>query len=139
MTHQHDIWTYNTQGYLVRLHKAKRRATYMPDQQCPVPMDKLEEYRRIIARKHDGTTEDFEEKLHSLEHSQQKRMLHTAWKGEMWFKVKKNARPPKPDSNTDTIKPSTPSARPATTGTRTREEEIHSEEASEARRDGSKQ
>ena len=76
----------------MRLHKAKRRATYMPDQQCPVPMDKLEEYRRIIARKHDGTTEDFEEKLHSLEHSQQKRMLHTAWKGEMWFKVKKNAR-----------------------------------------------
>ena len=105
VTHQHDIWTYNSQGYLVRLHKAKRRATYMPDQQCPVPMDKLEDYRRTIAHKHDGTTEDFEEKLHSLEHTQQKRMLNTAWKGETWFKVKQNARPPKPPITT-----------PATTG-----------------------
>ena len=105
VTHQHDIWTYNSQGYLVRLHKAKRRATYMPDQQCPVPMDKLEDYRRTIAHKHDGTTEDFEEKLHSLEHSQQKRMLNAAWKGETWFKVKQNARPPKPPITT-----------PATTG-----------------------
>ena len=49
-------------------------------------MDKLEDDRRTIAHKHDGTTEDFEEKLHSPEHSQQKRMLNTAWKGETWFK-----------------------------------------------------
>ena len=97
---QHDIWTYNSQGYLVRLHKAKRRATYMPDQQCPVPMDKLEDYRRTIAHKHDDTTEDFEEKLHSLEYKQQKRMLNTAWKGETWFKAKKNARPPRPPTTT---------------------------------------
>jgi hypothetical protein len=94
--------TYSSQGHLVRLHKAKRRATYMPDQQCPVPMDKLEDYRRTIAHKHDGTTEDFEEKLHSLEHNQQKRMLNTAWKGETWFKAKKNARPPKPPIATPT-------------------------------------
>ena len=86
MTHQHDIWTYNNQGYLVRLHKAKRKATYTPDQKCPVPMDKLEDDRRTIAHKHDGTAENFEEKLHSPEHSQQKRMLNTAWKGETWFK-----------------------------------------------------
>ena len=57
-------------------------------------MDKLEDYRRTIAHKHDGT-EDFEEKLHSPEHSQQKRLLNTAWKGETWFKVKKDARPPR--------------------------------------------
>ena len=102
VTHQHDIWTYNSQGYLVRLHKAKRRATYMSDQQCPVPMDKLEGYRRTIAHKHDGTTEDFAEKLRSLEHSQQKRVLSTAWKGETCFKAKKNARPPKPPTATPT-------------------------------------
>ena len=76
---------------MVRLHKAKRRATYMPDQQCPVPMDKLEGYRKKA-----------EEKLHSLEHSQQKRMLNTSWKGETWFKVKKNVRPPKPPIATPT-------------------------------------
>ena len=72
----------------------------MPDQQCPVPMDKPEDYRRTIAHKHDGTTEDFEEKLHSLDHSQQKRMLNTAWKGETWFKVKKDSRPPRPPITT---------------------------------------
>ena len=37
-----------------------------------------------------------------LEHSQQKRMLSTAWKGETCFKVKKNARPPKPPTATPT-------------------------------------
>ena len=58
------------------------------------------DYRRKIAYKHDGTTEDFEEKLHSLEHSQQKRMLNTAWKGETWFKVKKDARAPRPPITT---------------------------------------
>ena len=68
----------------------------MPDQQCPVPMDKLEDYRRTIAHKHDGTTEDFVEQLHSLDHSKQKRKLNTAWKGETWFRVKPNIRPPKP-------------------------------------------
>ena len=102
VTHQHDIWACNSQGYLVRLHKAKRRAIYIPDQQCPVPMDKLQDYRRMIAHKHDGTTEDFEEKLHSLEHSQQKRMLNTAGRGETWFKVKEDARPPKPPTATPT-------------------------------------
>ena len=61
----------------------------MPDQQCPVPMDKLGDYRRTKAHKHDGTTEDFEEKLHSLEHSQQKRMLNTAWKCETWFRPRR--------------------------------------------------
>ena len=105
MTHQHDLWTYNSQGYLARLHIAKRRATYMPDQRCPVPMDNLADYRRTMAHKHDGITEDFEEKLRSLEHSQQKRLMNTAWKGETWFKVKQNARPPKPPIST-----------PATTG-----------------------
>jgi hypothetical protein len=59
-------------------------------------MDKLEDYRRTIAHKHDGTTEDLVEQLHSLDHSKQKRKLNTAWKGETWFKVKPNIRPPKP-------------------------------------------
>lgn len=70
----------------------------MPDEQCP--MDKLEDCMRTVAHKQDGTTEDFEEKLHSLEYKQQKRMLNTAWKRETWFKVKKNARPPRPPITT---------------------------------------
>ena len=80
----------------MRLHKANRRATYMPNQQCPAPMDKLEDDRGTITHKHDGTTEDFVEQLHSLDNSKHKRKLNTAWKGEAWFKVKQNTRPPKP-------------------------------------------
>ena len=72
----------------------------MPDQQFPVQMDKLEDYRRTVAHKQDGTTEDFEEKLHGLEYKQQKKMPNTAWKRETWFKVKKNARPPRPPITT---------------------------------------
>ena len=68
----------------------------MPDQTCPVPTNKLEDYRRKIAHKDTGTTEDFEEAPHNLDHSQQKKMLDTAWKGETWFKVKANAKPPRP-------------------------------------------
>ena len=49
VTHNNDIWIYNSQGFLVRLHKRQRQATYVPDKQCPVPMDKLQDYRRTIA------------------------------------------------------------------------------------------
>ena len=114
---------------MVRLHKAKRRATYMPDQQCPVPMDKLEGYRKKA-----------EEKLHSLEHSQQKRMLNTSWKGETWFKVKKNVRPPKPPIATPTTpNKAVPAPNQQQQETSATEEEIHTKEAREVRGDGNKQ
>ena len=100
VTHQHGIWTYNSQGFLVRIHKARRKATFMPDKGCPVPMDKLENYRRTIANKEDGTKEDFEETLHTLEPDKQKRLLNSTWKGETWFKVKQGVRPPRPPVTT---------------------------------------
>ena len=97
VTHNNDIWMYNNQGFLVRLHRRQRKAVYMPDQHCPVPMDQLENYRRTIARKADGSTEDFEEQLHDLQQGQTKRpLLGPAWTGETWFKVKKDTKPPKP-------------------------------------------
>ena len=68
----------------------------MPDHQRPVPLDKLEDYRRTVAHKHDATKEDFVEQLQSLDHSKLKTKLNTAWKGETWFRVKPNTRPPKP-------------------------------------------
>ena len=97
VTHNNDIWIYNSQGFLVRLHKRQRQATYVPDKQCPVPMDKLEDYRRTIAQRRDGTTEDFEEQLHSLQPTQARRTLDgQSWTGETWFKVKPDFKPPKP-------------------------------------------
>ena len=97
VTHNNDVWIYNSQGFLVRLHKRQRQTTYVPDKQCPVPMDKLEDYRRTIAQRRDGTTEDFEEQLHSLQPTQARRTLDgQPWTGETWFKVKPDFKPPKP-------------------------------------------
>ena len=60
-------------------------------------MDKLEDYRRTIAQRRDGTTEDFEERLHSLLPTQARRTLDgQPWTGETWFKVKPGFKPPKP-------------------------------------------
>ena len=75
VTYNNDIWVYNSQGFLVRLHKRQRQATYIPDKHCPFPLDKLEDYRRTIAQRRDGTTEDFEEQLHSLQHKQEEHWM----------------------------------------------------------------
>ena len=97
VTHNNDVWMYNSQGFLVRLHKRQRQTTYIPDKQCPVPMDKLEDYRRTIAHRRDGTTEDFEEQLHSLQPTQARMTLDgQPWTGETWFKVKPDFKPPRP-------------------------------------------
>ena len=45
----------------------------------------------------DGTTEDFEEQLHSLLPTQARRTLDgQPWTGETWFKVKPDFNPPRP-------------------------------------------
>eukprot|EP00435_Cladocopium_sp_Y103_P041886 s2323_g11.t1 len=97
VTHNNDIWMYNSQGYLVRVHKRQRRALYTPDQQCPVPEDKLENYRRTIVHKADGTTEDIVEQYKDLTKPMKGRRLPgSTWSGETWFQVKPNIKPPPP-------------------------------------------
>ena len=92
----------------------------MPDQHCPVPMEQLENYRRTIARKADGSTEDFEEQLHDLQQGQTKRPLSgPAWTGETWFKVKKDIKPPKPRPPSTTTLTTSPGILPSTTPTPT--------------------
>ncbi len=60
-------------------------------------MDKLEDYRKTIAYRKDGTTEDFEEQLRSLQPTQARRTLDgQPWTGETWFKVKPDFKPPRP-------------------------------------------
>ena len=97
VTHNNVIWIYNSQGFLVRLHKRQRQATYIPDKQGPVPVEKLEGYWRTIAQRTDGTTEDFEEQLHSLQPTQARRTLDgQPWTRETWFKVKPGFKSPRP-------------------------------------------
>ncbi len=74
-----------------------------------VPVDKLEDYRRTIAQRRDGTTEDFEEQLHSLLPTQARRTLDgRPWTGETWFKVKPHFKPPKPAIAKQTSAPTDP-------------------------------
>ena len=84
-------------------YKSQPQETNVPDKQCPVPLNKLEDYRRTIAQRRHGTTEDFEEQLHSLLPAQARRTLDgQAWTGETWFKVKPDFKPPKPAIPTST-------------------------------------
>ena len=97
VTHNIAIWAYkfSTHIFFVRLlHKRERQATYIPDKQCPVPMDKLEDYRRTKAQGRDGTTEG---QLHSWMPTQARRTLDgQPWTGETWFKVKPGFEPSRP-------------------------------------------
>ena len=41
-----DLWTYNDDGYLVRVHKRARKALFTPDANtCPVPLDNLDNFQ----------------------------------------------------------------------------------------------
>ena len=51
-----DFWTYNNEGYLVRVHKTRRKALFLPYKTCPIPVDKLENYRRTIVRRPNKVT-----------------------------------------------------------------------------------
>ena len=94
----------------MRAHKRTRKALYTPDTQCPVPEEQLDNYRRTIAYKPDGTLEDFEDKYKDLPQQQKnKRRPGPAWSGETWFKVKETTRPPAPPL------PKAPAAVPAPT------------------------
>ena len=99
---RNDTWTFNTQGFLVRTHRTTRKALFVPDSRCPIPTDRLENYRRTIVYRQNGNNEDFEGKYQDLNKSQQKRVLQgPTWTGETWFRVKKGTilpgnRPPQP-------------------------------------------
>ena len=104
-----DYWTFNSQGFLVRIHKRQRKALFTPDRTSPVPLEQLENYRRTIINRADGNNEDLTEQYFDLNHRQQKRVLAcTVWTGETWFKVKPNT--PKP--NASTARPATAQATP---------------------------
>ena len=85
-----DYWAYNNEGYLVRCHRNKRKALFVPQLNCPVPLEQLANYWRTIIRRQDGNNEDFTEQFLTMEKNKQKRVLQgQAWTGESWFRVNK--------------------------------------------------
>ena len=87
---RNDTWTFNSQGFLVRTHRTTRKALFVPDSRCPIPTERLENYRRTIVHRQNGNNEDFEDKYQDLNKSQQNRVLQgQTWTGETWFRVKR--------------------------------------------------
>jgi len=85
-----DYWACNNEGYLVRCHRNKRKALFVPQLNCPVPLEQSANYRRTIIRRPDGNNEDFTEQFQTMEKNKQKRVLQgQAWTGESWFRVNK--------------------------------------------------
>ena len=90
LRNRNDLWSFNNQGYLVRVHRPQRKALFVPDQRCPVPTARLENYRRTIVRRNNGDNENIEDAYQTLDTKQQKRILEgEPWAGETWFKVKR--------------------------------------------------
>ena len=90
LRNKNDLWTFNSQGFLVRVHRTTRKALFMPDSRCPVPTERLENYRRTIIQRPNNNTEVMEEAYQDLDKKQQKRIIQgNNWTGETWFKVKR--------------------------------------------------
>ena len=92
-----DFWNYNNEGYPVRYHRNKRKALFVPGNNCPVSLDALDNYRRTIIRRPNGNNEDFVEQYHDLDKNKQKRLLQgDAWTGETWLKVTRQSAATQP-------------------------------------------
>ena len=92
-----DYWNYNNEGYLVRYHRNKRKALFVPGDNCPVPLETLSNYRRTIIRRTDGNNEDIVEQYHDLNKHEQRRVIQgDTWTGETWFRVNKPPAQPVP-------------------------------------------
>ena len=90
-----DYWNYNNEGYLVRYHRNKRKALFVPGDNCPIPLETLSNYRRTIIRRTDGNNEDIVEQYHDLSKREQRRVIQgDTWTGETWFRVNKPAAQP---------------------------------------------
>ena len=94
LRNKNDLWTFNSQGFLVRVHRTTRKALFMPDSRCPVPTERLN-YRRTIRQRPNNNTEVIEEAYQDLDKKQQKRIIQgNNWTGETWFKVKRGTTLP---------------------------------------------
>ena len=75
LRNKNDLWTFNSQGFFVRVHRTTRKALFMPDSRCPVPTERLENYRRTIIQRPNNNTEVIEEAYQDLDKKQQKRII----------------------------------------------------------------
>ena len=86
---RNDYWAYNNEGYLVRFHRTMRKSLFIPKaNNCPVPLEQLDNFRRTLIRRRDGNVEDITEAYKDLPFKIQKREVNgQQWQGESWFRV----------------------------------------------------
>ena len=91
---RNDYWAYNNEGYLVRFHRTRRKSLFIPKaNNCPVPLEQLDNFRRTLIRRRDGNVEDITEAYKDLPFKMQKREVNgRQWQGESWFKVIQTGR-----------------------------------------------
>ena len=72
LRNRNDLWTFNCRNFLVRVHRTHRKALFMPDNNCPVPTERLENNRRTVIQRPNDNTEVLEETYQDLDKKQQK-------------------------------------------------------------------
>ena len=87
---RNDYWAYNNEGYLVGFHRTIRKSLFIPKaNNCPVPLEQLDNFRTTLIRRRDGNVEDITEAYKDLPFKIQKREISgQQWQGESWFRVK---------------------------------------------------
>ena len=72
LRNRNDLWTFNCRNFLVRVHRTHRKALFMPDNNCPVPTERLENNRRTVIQRPNDNTEVLKETYQDLDKKQQK-------------------------------------------------------------------
>ena len=94
LRNRNDLWTFNSQGFLVRVHRTQRKALFMPDNNCPVPTERLENYGRTVIQQPGNNTEVIEEAYQNLDKRQQKRVIQKPhWTGRNMAQGEKGNTP----------------------------------------------
>ena len=85
-----DTWRTERSGHVVKEHRLPRKAKFVPtDGDCPVGVDRLDNYRKTVVHRNGVTHEVLVDCLWELsERDQHAIASDVPWTGETWFQVK---------------------------------------------------
>ena len=86
-----DLWMFNNEGFLVRIHKRLRKALFTPDNTgCPVPTEHLDNLRRTSVKRADGQHQDITDAYKNLA-SRTQIPSRNSLDRETWFRVNRGS------------------------------------------------
>ena len=85
-----DTWRTERSGHVVKEHRLPRKAKFVPtDGDCPVGVDRLDNYRKTVVHRNGVTHEVLVDCLWELSEREQHAIASDVpWTGETWFQVK---------------------------------------------------